>query len=341
MLIQQLIDDLLSKFKLHKNFYILAHFSQATEDLINLKEPNTKFKYLVYSIQIIPYTSLSKAAVTRLKFFNLPYINIIQIRDYFKTPEGRPLQWEYTDDSTDKNWIRIAQYSYPDFFNEELLHFFFNSENLDRTYFLFHSSLWFIILSYFRNNNYILSGGSLQNRGICSPLHQRMCRFLEIYELECPRGYHGKLSPILKSQIDFKSEFGKEKYEEIKLRISKDFEDKQNTNTNNQLDKIQESSNKTNLNSPFNNPSNDKKECIQFTYADPNSSYYSDTDSIDLDKNKSKQNNKPSNSDTNSNSTSSTPFGIKGQNRKFHSSTYLLNNKNNSKKDKKNTRYNK
>jgi hypothetical protein len=269
MFIKDVIETLLKYKKLHENFYILASFSNVTEGLLKIKDKNTKNKYLVYSIHIIPYTTLSKAAVTRLKFYNWPYINIIMIRDYFKNPEGRPLQWQYTDDSTDKNFIRIAQYTYPDFFVEELLDFFFfksdNLDNLDRTYFLFHSSLWFIILAYFRNNNYILSQGSTKIRGVCSEVHRRTNRFLDLYQLDIVRGYHGKLLPLIKEKIDFTSEFGKEKYEEIKSLISKDFENK---------DK-----NITSLN------------------------------------NGNTQNNNNSNLNNNTNST---PFGINGQNRKFH-----------------------
>jgi hypothetical protein len=91
MLIQNALDILLKTHKLHENFYILASFSNVTEGLLKINDKNTKNKYLVYSIQIIPYTTLSIAAVTRLKHYNLQYINIIQVKDYFKTPEGRPL----------------------------------------------------------------------------------------------------------------------------------------------------------------------------------------------------------------------------------------------------------
>jgi hypothetical protein len=237
MLIKKTLELLLKTHNLHENFWILASFSNVTDGLLKIKDKNIKNKYLVYSIQIIPYTTLSIASVTRLKHYNLPYINIIQVKDYLKTQEGRPLQWEYTDDSTDKNFIRIAQYTYPDFFVEELLDMFFKSESLDRTYFLFHSSLWLIILTYFKYNNYILSQGSTKIRGICSEVHRRTSRFLDLYQLDNVRGYHGKLSPILKNKIDFTSDVGKEKYEEIIALIKKDFEDKpnnsNNTNSNN------------------------------------------------------------------------------------------------------------
>jgi hypothetical protein len=270
MTIAQTIDNLITEFNLHKNFWILASFSHSADDLINHKDKNTKYKYLVYNIQIIPYTCLSKAVVTRLQFFNLPYINIIQVRDYFKNPEGRPLQWQHTDDSTDKNFIRFAEYTYPDFFKAEMLDFFFspNSAHLDRTYFLFHSSFWFIIMSYFRYNKYIITGGSLQNRGIHTDLQKRVSRFLEIYGLECPRGFHGKLSPILKPQIDFKSKYGLEKYEEIILRIRKDSDNKDNTILNTQLDETQLDTNSNRLNSnssnnisPFSSNSQNRKLC--------------------------------------------------------------------------------
>jgi hypothetical protein len=70
MFIKDVIETLLKYKKLHENFYILASFSNVTEGLLKIKDKNTKNKYLVYSIHIIPYTTLSKAAVTRLKFYN-------------------------------------------------------------------------------------------------------------------------------------------------------------------------------------------------------------------------------------------------------------------------------
>lgn len=209
----------LNTLKLQKEFYIVAAFSKANKDrnyIIN------NINNIICSTQIVPYTSISHRAVTRLEFFNLNNMNLYIVKGY--TGLVKPIHSSISDHTTDAlvdRRINIIDYTYPLFFTEINLKNIFesNSFDLDNTYFLFHQTLWLYIVSLFRMFNYQVQGGNLTLRHMWSPVQEELAKFMFTFELKAARGFHSKFNPILASKIDYTSEAGKEHYETIKKII--------------------------------------------------------------------------------------------------------------------------